>query len=66
MKKLLSVSEFASATGWSVSTVRQKVWRREVEFVRMGRCIRFEPDSVEKLIHQGRVAVKGRAASHAE
>ena len=54
-KGLLSVEEFAVAVGWKPSTVRQKIWKREIEFVRMGRSIRFRPELVEKLIEQGTV-----------
>jgi excisionase family DNA binding protein len=57
MKKtgLLNVNEFAAATGWKPATVRSKVWTREIEFVRMGRSIRFKPETVEKLIERNTV-----------
>ncbi len=55
MNKLLNVEEFAAAVGWKPSTVRQKVWRREVEFIRMGRSIRFKRETAEKLIKRGTV-----------
>jgi excisionase family DNA binding protein len=54
-RKLLTVEEFAAEVGWKPSTVRQKIWRREIEFVRMGRCIRFRPETAEKLIEAGTV-----------
>jgi excisionase family DNA binding protein len=54
---LLNIQEFATATGWSVNTVRAKVWQRQIEFVRMGRNIRFKPETVEKLISQNTVPV---------
>ena len=61
MRKLLNIDEVAAATGWKPKTVRQKVWRREIEFVRMGRSIRFKPETVEKLIERGTVpALEGR------
>jgi hypothetical protein len=41
LQGLLNVNQFAQALGWSPATVRMKVWKREVEFVRMGRSIRF-------------------------
>lgn len=56
MNKLLNVEEFAAVVGWKPATVRQKVWRREVEFVRMGRSIRFKPETAEKLIERGTVS----------
>lgn len=54
-KRLMTVEEFAAEVGWKPATVRQKVWRREIEFVRMGRCIRFRPETIEKLIERGTV-----------
>jgi excisionase family DNA binding protein len=53
--KLLNVDEFAAAVGWKPATVRQKVWRRQIDFVRMGRSIRFKPETVQKLIERGTV-----------
>jgi excisionase family DNA binding protein len=53
LEELLNVEEFAAITGWRPATVRQKVWRREVDFVRMGRSIRFKRETAEKLIERG-------------
>ena len=55
MEKLMNSEEFAAAVGWRVATVRQKVWRRQLEFVRMGRSIRFKPETARKLIEQNTV-----------
>lgn len=55
MAKLLNVKEFAEEVGWKPATVRQKVWRREIEFVRMGRSIRFKRETAEKLIQASTV-----------
>ena len=55
---LLNVEEFALATGWSPATVRMKVWKREVEFVRMGRSIRFRPETVHRLIEENTVPAR--------
>jgi excisionase family DNA binding protein len=55
-ERLLTVDELAELVGWKPATVRQKVWRRQIEFVRVGRSIRFRPESVEKLIERGTVA----------
>jgi excisionase family DNA binding protein len=41
-KGLLTVEQFADAVGLKPATVRQKIWRREIEFVRIGRAIRFK------------------------
>jgi excisionase family DNA binding protein len=60
MKPLLNVEQFATAVGLSPKTVRQKIWKREIEFVRVGRCIRFRPETAEKLIEQGTVPARER------
>jgi excisionase family DNA binding protein len=52
---LLTVEQFAEAVGWRPATVRQKIWRREIEFVRIGRSIRFKPETAERLIERGTV-----------
>ncbi len=59
LQALLNVEEFAALTGWAPKTVRMKVWRREVEFVRMGRSIRFRPETVQKLIEENTVPAIG-------
>jgi excisionase family DNA binding protein len=53
--KLLTVEEFANAVGWKPSTVRQKIWRRELEYVKVGRSVRFKPETAHQLIEQGTV-----------
>jgi excisionase family DNA binding protein len=52
---LMTVEQFADAVGLKPATVRQKVWRREIEFVRIGRSIRFKPETAEKMIEAGTV-----------
>jgi excisionase family DNA binding protein len=53
--KLLTVEEFAAYLGWQPSTVRQKVWRREIDYVKIGRSVRFKAETAEKLIERGTV-----------
>ncbi len=54
-KGLMTVEQFAEAVGLRPATVRQKVWRREIDFVRIGRAIRFKPETVQKIIERGTV-----------
>jgi excisionase family DNA binding protein len=54
-RKLLTVDEFAAATGLKPKTVRQKIWRREIEHVHIGRCVRLRADLVDELIERGTV-----------
>jgi excisionase family DNA binding protein len=58
-KGLMTVEQFAEAVGLRPATVRQKVWRREIEFVCIGRAIRFKPETAEKLIDAGTVPARG-------
>lgn len=59
-KGLWTVEQFAAAVGLKPATIRQKIWRREIEFVRVGRAIRFRPETAERLIESGTVPVLER------
>lgn len=60
-RRLLTVDEFAAATGLKPRTVRQKIWRRELEHVHIGRNVRLRADLVDELIERGTVpAVEAR------
>lgn len=54
-KNLLTVNDVAQMTGWKPKTVRMKVWRRELEFVKLGRSIRFREETINRLIDRGTV-----------
>jgi excisionase family DNA binding protein len=47
---LLTIEQVALLTGWSPATVRSKVYKRELEFVKLGRSVRFRPETIEQLI----------------
>ena len=54
-RRLLTTAEFADALGLSPKTVRQWTWKRSVPFVRVGRAIRFRPETVAEIISRGEV-----------
>lgn len=54
-RKLLTVDDVAQMTGWKPKTVRMKVWRREIEFVKLGRSVRFREESIHRLIDRGTI-----------
>ncbi len=54
-KRLLTIDEFAHATGLKPGTVRQKIWRRELEHVHIGRSVRLKATLVDELIERGTV-----------
>jgi excisionase family DNA binding protein len=55
VQHLLTVDQFADATGWKPKTVRQKIWRRELEYIKMGRNVRLRAELVDELIARGTV-----------
>jgi excisionase family DNA binding protein len=55
MAKLLNVAEFAEAIGLSPKTIRQWVWMRRVPYVRVGRAIRFRPETVNEILDRGTI-----------
>jgi excisionase family DNA binding protein len=54
-RNLLTTEEFAAALGLSAKTIRQWTWTRRVPFVRVGRAIRFRPETVDELVNRGTV-----------
>lgn len=48
--ELLTVEDVARAMNWKPATVRQKCWRRELPYLKIGRSVRFKPEVVEALI----------------
>jgi excisionase family DNA binding protein len=54
-RNLLTVEEFAAALGLSPKTVRQWTWMRRIPFVRVGRAIRFRPETVDEIVNRGTI-----------
>jgi excisionase family DNA binding protein len=52
-KGLMTTEQFAETIGLAPSTVRQWVWRRKVPYVRVGRAIRFRPETAQQIIERG-------------
>ena len=50
MTRLLTVDEVAELTGWRQATIRQKVWRRKLPYVKLNRSVRFRESEIMKLI----------------
>lgn len=55
MTRLLTVDEVARLTGWRPATIRQKVWRRELPYIKLGRSVRFKEAEISKLIEGSEV-----------
>jgi excisionase family DNA binding protein len=50
MIRLLTVEQVSQLTGWRPATIRQKVWRRELPYVKLGRSVRFKESEISRLI----------------
>ena len=50
MPRLLTVDQVARLTGWRPATIRSKVWKRELPYVKLGRSLRFRADEISKII----------------
>lgn len=61
--KLVDVKKAAEITGWKESTLYQKIYRREIEYVKMGRSLRFDESYLLRLVANNTVpALCGDAA----
>lgn len=58
LRGLLTVHDVSELTGWKESTIRQKVWLREIEYVKLGRSIRFRPEVIENLIERNTIPAR--------
>ena len=52
-KRLLTVDQFAFEAGLKAKSVRQKIWRRELEYVKIGRNVRIRAELLDELIARG-------------
>ena len=57
----LRIAEFAKRVGYEVSTIRKKVWRRELDSIKVGRIVLIPEREVERLLSdfRPRVEIKG-------
>ena len=50
MQKLLNVKEVAEILGLEISTIYDWVYRRKIDYVKVGRLLKFNPEVVQKFI----------------
>lgn len=63
LERLLDVNEAAAALGKRVKTIRQMVWRRELEYLKIGRSIRFRPSTIAALVDQAVIPPRNARSS---
>lgn len=55
---LLTLQQSADWLGLKVPTLRDWVWRRKIEFVRVGRAVRIKEETIRAIIAAGTVPAK--------
>lgn len=51
-KKLLTIQEASSYLNVKVSWMRQVVFRREIDYIKLGALVRFREEDLENFIHK--------------
>jgi excisionase family DNA binding protein len=59
---MLTVRQAAERLGLKVSTLRAWIGQRRIGIVRLGRAVRIPLEEVERLIAEGAVPARARAA----
>ena len=57
----LRIADFAKRVGYEVSTIRKKVWRRELDSIKVGRIVLIPEREVERLLSDFRPRVEIKA-----
>lgn len=53
--ELLTVEDVARVTGWTEATIRQKCWRKELPYYKLGRSVRFKESEIIRIIEDSAV-----------
>jgi len=54
-RKLMTVDQAAAELGLRPKTIRQKIWRREIEYQKIGGAIRIRADVIDRIIEESTV-----------
>jgi excisionase family DNA binding protein len=55
--RLLTIDQAAVVLGLKPKTLYQRIWRRQIEHVKLGRNVRFRADVLERMIEESTVPV---------
>lgn len=56
-KKLLDIESVASLMGISINTIYSWVNQRKIPHIKVGRLLRFRPETIQKWIEEREIAV---------
>jgi excisionase family DNA binding protein len=56
--RLLTLREAAEMLAVSLPTIRAWVWKRKIEVVKIGRCVRIREDVIKELIARNTIPPK--------
>lgn len=55
----MTVAEAAEELGLKPKTIRQKVWRREIEYIKVGGAVRIRAAVIDGMVEAGTVPALG-------
>ena len=58
--KLLTLEQAAERLAISLATIRSWVWKRKIEVVKIGRCVRIREEVLDDLIARNTVPPKAK------
>jgi excisionase family DNA binding protein len=58
--KLLTLEQAAERLSVSIATIRSWVWKRKIEVVKIGRCVRIREEVLDELIARNTVPARSK------
>ena len=58
MKKLISSKELSDYLGVSLNTIRSWVWMKRIPYLKLGRLVRFDMNTIEAWLKDRAVGVR--------
>ncbi len=60
IERNLRINEFCERVGYKVATIRKKIYRREIDSIKVGRLILIPEREVDRLLKDFRPRVEGQ------
>lgn len=59
-KRFITVKELSEYTGWSQSAIYHMICRRELQYIKWGRSVRFDLRKIDRFIEDKTIAAKSK------